>query len=83
MRILHARLADILRREEARKLEELKGELRENEWGSQIRSYVLHPYRLAKDHRTSVETSNVDDVLDGDLLPFIEASLRPSDSPSA
>ncbi len=83
MRILHARLADILRREEARKLEELKGELRENEWGSQIRSYVLHPYRLAKDHRTSVETSNVDGVLDGDLLPFIEASLRPSDSPSA
>jgi peptide chain release factor 2 len=78
MRILHAKLADLLRRQQAEKLEELKGELRENEWGSQIRSYVLHPYRLVKDHRTLVETSNVDDVLDGNLLPFIEASLRPS-----
>jgi peptide chain release factor 2 len=76
MRILHARLADLLRRQRAEKLEELKGELRENEWGSQIRSYVLHPYRLVKDHRTLVETGNVDDVLDGNLLPFIEACLR-------
>ncbi len=76
MRILRARLADLLRRERAEKLEELKGELKGIEWGSQIRSYVLHPYRLAKDHRTLVETSNVDSVLDGDLLPFIEACLR-------
>ncbi len=78
MRILQAKLADVLRRQDAARLEELKGELRENEWGSQIRSYVLHPYRLVKDHRTSLETSNVDDVLDGDLLAFIDASLRPS-----
>jgi len=82
MRILHAKLADLLRREEARKLQELKGELRENEWGSQIRSYVLHPYQMVKDHRTQVETSNVHDVLDGNLLPFIEASLRPVASPA-
>lgn len=81
MRILHAKLADLLRREEAQKVEELKGELRENEWGSQIRSYVLHPYRLVKDHRTLVETSNVDDVLDGNLLPFVEACLRAGDHP--
>ncbi|MCX6091313.1 MAG: peptide chain release factor 2 [Candidatus Bipolaricaulota bacterium] len=82
MRILHAKLADLLRRQRAEKLEELKGELRENEWGSQIRSYVLHPYRLVKDHRTLVETSNVDDVLDGNLLPFIEACLRANSTPN-
>jgi peptide chain release factor 2 len=83
MRILLSRLAAVLRRERAEKLEELKGELKEIEWGSQIRSYVLHPYRLVKDHRTLVETSNVDDVLDGNLLPFVEACLRPaaSDTP--
>jgi peptide chain release factor 2 len=78
MRILHARLADLLRREQAEKLSELKGELKGIEWGSQIRSYVLHPYRMAKDHRTLVETSSVDAVLDGNLLPFIEAYLRPA-----
>ncbi len=83
MRILHAKLADLLRRQRAKKLEELKGELRENEWGSQIRSYVLHPYRLVKDHRTLVETGNVDEVLDGNLLPFVEASLRPAGSNAA
>jgi len=80
MRVLHAKLADLLRRQRAEKLEELKGETRENEWGSQIRSYVLHPYQLVKDHRTLVETGNVDDVLDGELLPFIEACLRSAGS---
>jgi peptide chain release factor 2 len=80
MRILLSRLADLLRRERAERLEELKGELKEIEWGSQIRSYVLHPYRLVKDHRTLVETGNVDDVLDGNLLPFVEACLRPTAS---
>jgi peptide chain release factor 2 len=78
MRILLSRLADLLRRERAERLEELKGELKEIEWGSQIRSYVLHPYRLVKDHRTLVETGNVDAVLDGNLLPFVEACLRPT-----
>ncbi len=51
------------------------------EWGSQIRSYVLHPYRLAKDLRTNVEVGNVDAVLDGDLGAFIEAYLMQSKKP--
>ena len=75
MRVLRARLGEILRHEEAEKLEELQGELKENEWGSQIRSYVLHPYRLVKDHRTGEESGNVDAILDGDLIGFIEAFL--------
>ena len=75
MRVLRSRLGEILRQEEAEKLEELQGELKENEWGSQIRSYVLHPYRLVKDHRTGEETGNVDATLDGDLIDFIEAYL--------
>jgi peptide chain release factor 2 len=79
MRILMARLAELMRREAAEKLEELQGELKEIEWGSQIRSYVLHPYRMVKDHRTSVETGNVDDVLDGDLSAFVEAYLQSSE----
>lgn len=75
MRILRARLGDLLRRQQAEKLEELQGKLKENEWGSQIRSYVLHPYRMVKDHRTGAETGNVDAVLDGDLVSFMEAFL--------
>ena len=47
-----------------------------NEWGSQIRSYVMHPYQLAKDHRTGYETSQVGDVMDGDIQPFIEEQLK-------
>jgi peptide chain release factor 2 len=76
MRILYARLAELMRRERAERLEELKGELKEIEWGSQIRSYVLHPYRMVKDHRTSMETGNVDDVLDGNLASFVENYLQ-------
>ena len=75
MRILRARLGNLLRQQQAEKLEELQGELKENEWGSQIRSYVLHPYRMVKDHRTGAETGNVDAVLDGDMISLIEAFL--------
>ena len=78
MGVLRARLNELLRQQQAEKLEELQGELKENEWGSQIRSYVLHPYRMVKDHRTSHQTGNVDAVLDGELLGFIEAYLEQS-----
>jgi peptide chain release factor 2 len=76
MRILTARLAEAARRERQEKIENLRGERRDIEFGSQVRSYVLHPYRLVKDHRTGVEIGDVDRVLDGDLERLIEAELR-------
>jgi len=76
MKVLRARLGELLRRQQAKRLEELQGELKEIEWGSQIRSYVLQPYKMVKDHRTGAETGNVDAVLDGDLMPFLEAYLE-------
>jgi peptide chain release factor 2 len=76
MRILKARLVDLARRQREEKIENLRGERRDIEFGSQIRSYVLHPYRMIKDHRTGVEVGDVDRVLDGDLDRFIEAYLR-------
>ncbi|MGH2651361.1 MAG: peptide chain release factor-like protein, partial [Actinomycetota bacterium] len=76
MRILKARLAERMRREQQQKLETLRGERRGIDFGSQIRSYVLAPYRLVKDHRTNLEISDVDRVLDGDIYPLIEAELR-------
>jgi peptide chain release factor 2 len=76
MRILKARLAEKARREREEKMETLRGPQMGIEFGSQIRSYVLHPYRLVKDHRTNVEVGNVDAVLDGDVEPFIDAELR-------
>jgi peptide chain release factor 2 len=75
MAILKARL---LEREERRRREELareKGEAQDVGWGSQIRSYVLHPYQMVKDHRTNVEVGNVQAVLDGDLDDFVRAEL--------
>ena len=61
--------------EQQDRLERLGGEKKEIAFGSQIRSYVLQPYRLVKDHRTKLEEGNVDKVLDGDLDPFIKAYL--------
>lgn len=76
MKILKAKLHQIYLAEKAKEKSDLRGEFHEAAWGNQIRSYVLQPYRLVKDHRTKQETSQVDDVLNGELLPFIEAFLR-------
>ncbi|MFC2079263.1 peptide chain release factor 2 [Candidatus Bipolaricaulota bacterium] len=82
MRVLSARLNEILHQQQAQQLEEIQGELKDNEWGSQIRSYVLHPYQMVKDHRTNHETGNVDAVLDGDITGFVEAFLEQTTNPS-
>lgn len=76
MKILKARLYDLKRREQEEKMENIIGDKKEIAWGSQIRSYVLHPYRLIKDHRTNMETGNVDAFLDGDIDDFIYAYLK-------
>jgi peptide chain release factor 2 len=76
MKVLRARLLEIKEEEKAEKIEELRGEYQKAEWGSQIRSYVLHPYRMVKDHRTDYEVGNAEAVLDGELDGFIEAYLR-------
>ncbi len=78
LRVLRARLLDLRREEQEQELARLKGEHVKAEWGSQIRSYVLHPYQLVKDHRTGVETSNTTAVLNGTIDNFIEAFLKSS-----
>ena len=75
MKMLMARLYELEREEKLRNQENLQGDKKDIAWGSQIRSYVLQPYRLIKDHRTSTEDGNVDAVLDGRLDPFIRAYL--------
>ena len=76
MGILKARLADLERRKRQEELDELRGERKAVDFGSQIRSYVLAPYQMVKDHRTEVEVGDPNRVLDGDLERFIEAELR-------
>ncbi len=76
MRVLRAKLAEVQREAHDRQMADLRGEYVKAEWGSQIRSYVLHPYQMVKDHRTDYETGNTQAVLDGDLDAFIEAYLR-------
>jgi peptide chain release factor 2 len=76
LKVLKGRLLDLKQREHKEKIEELRGEYQKAEWGSQIRSYVLHPYHMVKDHRTDFEIGNTEAVLDGDLDPFIESYLR-------
>jgi peptide chain release factor 2 len=78
LRVLKARLLDVQRQKQEEELARLKGEHVKAEWGSQIRSYVLHPYQMVKDHRTGHETGNTNAVLDGDLDGFMEAFLRES-----
>ena len=76
LKILKSRLYDISLREQKSKLKEIAGDKKGIAWGNQIRSYVLQPYRLVKDHRTSVESGNVDSVLDGEINKFIRAFLE-------
>jgi len=76
MKVLRARLLEMKEQEQAEQIAELRGEYTKAEWGSQIRSYVLHPYQMVKDHRTNYETSNTQAVLDGNIDDFIEAYLR-------
>jgi peptide chain release factor 2 len=76
MRILRARLLELRQAEREEERAVLRGEYTKAEWGSQIRSYVLHPYQMVKDHRTEHETGNSQSVLDGNLDEFMEAYLR-------
>ena len=75
MRLLKTRIVKLMEENQAKEVSQLKSKA-EPEWGSQIRSYVLHPYKMVKDHRTNVETSNVEGVLEGALDEFIESSLQ-------
>ena len=76
LQILRARLTDLQLRKRADEMASLKGEHISAEWGNQIRSYVLHPYQMVKDHRTNFETSNATEVLDGAIDDFITAYLE-------
>lgn len=76
MKVLRARLLELKEIEQEEQLAELRGEYTKAEWGSQIRSYVLHPYQMVKDHRTNYEVGNTQSVLDGNIDGFIEAYLR-------
>lgn len=81
MRVLRARLLELRRQEQEKQMSQLRGEYVKTEWGSQIRSYVLHPYQMVKDHRTEFEVGNTQAVLDGDLDALIEAFLRHQKDP--
>jgi len=76
MKVLRSRLYDLEMQKRAAEQAEREDKKKDNAWGSQIRSYVLHPYRMVKDHRTGAEVGDADRVLDGNLAPFIEAWLR-------
>ncbi|SHI76233.1 bacterial peptide chain release factor 2 (bRF-2) [Clostridium intestinale DSM 6191] len=75
MSMLKAKLVELKERAHKDKIEDLTGELKDMGWGSQIRSYVFHPYSMVKDHRTNYETSNVNGVMDGDIQEFINTFL--------
>jgi peptide chain release factor 2 len=75
MKVLRARLYQQEKRKQEDKLQEIHDSKDEIAWGSQIRSYVLHPYQMVKDHRIDLDVGNVNSVLDGDLDPFIQGVL--------
>ena len=76
MKVLKARIHQRYLEDQAIKKQKLRGEYKSADWGNQIRSYVLHPYKMVKDHRTKHETANAEKVLDGDLYEFMESYLR-------
>lgn len=78
LKILKSKLLSQKLEQEQAKMRELKGELKKIEWGSQIRSYIFHPYTMVKDHRTDYETSDVDSIMDGNLQPLINEYLKKS-----
>ncbi len=79
MKLLYAKLYQLKEKEKEKEIEKIKGKAVSIEWGSQIRSYVLHPYKLVKDLRTNIESSKVEEVLDGKLDEFIEAEIKHND----
>jgi peptide chain release factor 2 len=76
MKMLKAKLYQREIEEKEKQMAEIRGEQKEIGWGSQIRSYVFHPYSMVKDHRTNVESGNVQAVMDGEIDPFIDGYLR-------
>ena len=76
MKMLKSKLLEIAEREKMEKIEDIKGDMKDIAWGSQIRSYVFHPYTLVKDHRTGFEIGNVNAVMDGELDGFINSYLK-------
>jgi peptide chain release factor 2 len=76
MKILKSRLFELARKEKEKELAAIRGQRKEIGWGSQIRSYVFHPYQLVKDHRTGLETGNIQAVMDGEIDGFVEEGLR-------
>jgi len=76
MRVLQAKLLELRRKQQEEEISEVRGEQQEIAWGSQIRSYVFHPYNMVKDHRTNVETANTGSVMDGEIDEFIAAYLQ-------
>ena len=79
MNVLVAKLTELAQQEHKANLDELKGDYSQITWGSQIRSYVFHPYSLVKDHRTNAEVGNVYAVMDGELDYFINEKLKMKD----
>ncbi len=78
IKVLRGRLYELKLAEQEKQINKLRGEYQKAEWGNQIRSYILHPYRMVKDHRTEYETGNIDAVLDGEINAFIETYLQSS-----
>lgn len=81
MRLLKAKLLIIAQEQRAQRIADIRGDMVEAAWGNQIRNYVFHPYQLVKDLRTGAETTNIQNVMDGDLEPFIQAYLRQQNQP--